>query len=298
METQAKEAISPPALLEKAITSGATVDVLERLLALQERWEALQARKAFEFALADLRKDLPTIVKDRQVDFTTASKGHTHYKYEDLSTITEVLSPIMASRGLSFRWRTQSTGDVVIVACVISHEYGHSEETSLAAKHDHSGNKNDIQAIGSAVTYLQRYTLKAALGVAAAADDDGQAAGPRRTEPQQASPTGPNVLSNPIVGFVQDIKEQRGANKAGNPWTRYSVQVAGTIFSTFDTKLSDVADRARNNHQEIRIAWAEIALKDGRKAYNIETLEIAPKEPDGVLDPEDQQWLNEPGAEG
>lgn len=41
------------------------------------------------------------------------------------------------------------------------------------AGRDESGNKNSIQSIGSTVTYLQRYTLKAGLGLAAASDDDG-----------------------------------------------------------------------------------------------------------------------------
>ncbi len=85
--------------------------------------------------------------------------------------------PKMAALGLSFRWRTDSDDGVVKVSCIISHRDGHSEETTLSAKPDGSGSKNAIQAIGSAVTYLQRYTLKAALGIAASKDDDGAAAG-------------------------------------------------------------------------------------------------------------------------
>ena len=50
------------------------------------------------------------------------------------------------------------------------------EETSLEADNDESGNKNAIQAVGSAATYLQRYTLKLALGLAASNDDDAQGA--------------------------------------------------------------------------------------------------------------------------
>jgi hypothetical protein len=55
---------------------------------------------------------------------------------------------------------------------------GHSERTTLSATADTSGSKNSIQAIGSTVTYLQRYTLLAAVGLAAGGDDDGQAASP------------------------------------------------------------------------------------------------------------------------
>lgn len=65
----------------------------------------------------------------------------------------------------------------VSVTCIISHRDGHSEENTLSASVDTSGNKNHLQAIGSAVTYLQRYSLKAALGLSVADDDDAQAAG-------------------------------------------------------------------------------------------------------------------------
>jgi hypothetical protein len=62
------------------------------------------------------------------------------------------------------------------VTCVLSHNLGHSEETTLSGPPDKTGNKNDIQAIGSTLTYLQRYSLMQALGLAASNDDDGNAA--------------------------------------------------------------------------------------------------------------------------
>src|SRR4030095_10506354 len=74
---------TPPALIERAIESGASVVVMERLLVLQQRWEEGQAKKAYASAIADLRPDLPEIIKNRSVDFTT-DKGRTHYRYEDL----------------------------------------------------------------------------------------------------------------------------------------------------------------------------------------------------------------------
>ena len=53
---------------------------------------------------------------------------------------------------------------------------GHSEETTLSGPADSSGSKNAIQAIGSTLTYLQRYSLVQMLGLAASNDDDGAAA--------------------------------------------------------------------------------------------------------------------------
>lgn len=184
-KSKALAAVTPAAMITQAIASGAGVEVMEKLMALHERWEAMQARKAFDDAMAKLRENMPTVVKNQKVDYENKStddngnKQRTNYKYEDLSDVTEALSPVMSGLGLSFRWRTENVQGGVMVTCILTHRDGHSEETSLVGPLDASGKKNPLQAIGSAVTYLQRYTLKAAVGVAAAKDDDAIAAGAR-----------------------------------------------------------------------------------------------------------------------
>jgi hypothetical protein len=88
------------------------------------------------------------------------------------------VNPVLARHGLFYRFRTSSpVNEPITVTCVVSHRDGYFEENTLCAGRDDSGNKNAIQAIGSTVTYLQRMTLKAALGLAASNDDDGKAAG-------------------------------------------------------------------------------------------------------------------------
>jgi hypothetical protein len=168
-----RNVMTPMEMLDRAVTSNASVETLTQLMVLQERWEANQARKAFDSAMADAKASMPSIAKTKKVDFTTA-KGRTNYQYEDLASIMNQIGPVLSRNGLSVRYRTQAEPNMPIsVTCIISHRMGHSEENTLMAGRDDSGNKNSIQAIGSTVTYLQRYTLKAALGLAASADDDG-----------------------------------------------------------------------------------------------------------------------------
>lgn len=139
-----------------------------------------KAREAFNAAMADARSEIPPILKNRNVDFTS-SKGRTNYKHEDLAGIAEVVDPILGKHGLSYRFRTTAElNEPVRVTCIVSHRLGYAEENTLPAPRDESGNKNSIQAIGSTITYLQRYTLKAALGLSSAHDDDG-----RRSEMKQ-----------------------------------------------------------------------------------------------------------------
>lgn len=135
-----------------------------------------KAREAFNAAMADARAEIPPILKNRVVDFTS-SKGRTNYKHEDLAGIASVVDPILGKHGLSYRFRTTAElNEPVRVTCIVSHRLGYAEENTLPAPRDESGNKNSIQAIGSTISYLQRYTLKAALGLSSAHDDDGRRA--------------------------------------------------------------------------------------------------------------------------
>ena len=195
-------ATTPMEMLGQAVASGQSVEVLEKLMSLQERWEANQARKSFDKAMAELRDNMPTIMKGSTVDFYHKGK-RTYYKYEDLDAVTSALSPVMSPLGLSFRWSTNQTNNGVSVTCIVSHREGHVERTTLMAPPDNSAGKSSIQAIGSTVTYLQRYTLKAAVGIAAAHDDDGRGAGQEaRNEPQRLSKANSRDLYKELQGDI------------------------------------------------------------------------------------------------
>jgi hypothetical protein len=171
-------------MLDRAIATGASIDVLEKLMGLQERWERNQAKRAFDNALADAKAKFPIIRKSRQVEYPNRTGGRTGYSYEDLADIARAIDEPLAEHGLSYRFRTASPpGERVSVTCIVSHRDGHSEENTLSDNPDTSGAKNSVQAIGSIVTYLQRYTLKAALGLAAAVDDDAQSHNSKPPEP-------------------------------------------------------------------------------------------------------------------
>lgn len=172
LQTVESAPITPMAMLDRAVSTGAGIETIEKLMNLQERWEKNQAKKAFDNAISAAKAEIPVIVKNREVDFTSA-KGRTHYRHEDLAGIARIVDPILTKHGLSYRYRTQvGEGGVVTLTCIVSHRDGHSEENGLSASRDETGNKNNLQAVGSTITYLQRYTLKAALGLAASSDDD------------------------------------------------------------------------------------------------------------------------------
>lgn len=161
-------AMTPVDMLSLAVERGASIETLEKLMGLRERYEASQARKAFDEAVADAKAGIQPVLKNRE--------GHNGKRYADFAAIAKAIDPIISQFGLSYRFRTTQT-DRINVTCILSHKDGHSEETTLSGPADTTGSKNAIQAIGSTLTYLQRYTLVQALGLAASEDDDGRKAG-------------------------------------------------------------------------------------------------------------------------
>jgi hypothetical protein len=160
------EPVTPNQLLQLAVETKADVAHLEKLMDLQFKWEANQARKVYVKALSNFRADCPIIPR--------TLKGY-NSNYAGLSETLEHIKGLLSIHGLSHSWRTQQVDQVVSVTCRLTHVEGHYEETSLSAMPDTSGNKNSIQAIGSTVSYLERYTLFALLGLASQdMDDDAQ----------------------------------------------------------------------------------------------------------------------------
>ena len=198
--------MTPMQMLEVAVSNGRDLSVIDKLMDLQERWERNQGKKAFDNAVADAKAKIPPIIKNREVDFTNKSGQRTHYRHEDMAGVARVVDPILSEFGLSYRYRTEIREGIIWVTCILSHRDGYSEETSLPAARDESGNKNSIQAMGSTVTYLQRYTLKAALGLASAHDDDAQAAEARAEDLEP--------ISEDRVKHIRAELEALGADEA------------------------------------------------------------------------------------
>lgn len=180
---------TPSALLAMAVQQGADLDRLERLMALQERWEANEARKAFVAAMTAFKAEPLEIFKRKQVEFTTRDGDTTSYKHATLADVTDVVVPAMARHGLSHRWDVEQRDGRIFVSCVVTHRAGHAELVKLDAAPDASGKKNAIQQVASAIQYLQRYSLLAIVGLATkdTNDDDGRGSGEPLDDDQAAA---------------------------------------------------------------------------------------------------------------
>lgn len=173
-----KQDSSPMVAMQVAINAGVDIDKLEKLLALQTKWEEREAKKAYVQAMADFKSKAPKIIKDSRVKYDhKEGGGKTEYDYATLGNVVEKISAALSENGLSAAWSTQQDNSQITVTCTITHRMGHSENTSLFGSPDLSGKKNAIQAMGSTISYLQRYTLLSLTGLATHdQDNDGQGA--------------------------------------------------------------------------------------------------------------------------
>jgi hypothetical protein len=166
-------------ILQAARDPAVDAPKVQALLAELERREDRTARRAFNAAMAAAKAEIGPIFKTRLVNYPHKDdRGRTKYLHEDLAEVARIVDPVIGNLGLSYRFRIKQKPGNVSVTCIISHADGHFEDAAeLDGPEDKSGQKNPLQAIGSAVTYLQRYTLKAAFGLAASErDDDGRGA--------------------------------------------------------------------------------------------------------------------------
>ena len=193
-------------IINRAVSDPAfDVAKLEALLNVKERWEREEARKAFVVALTAFKANPPDIFKNKQVAFKDV-----RYSHATLDNVSIAIGTALAEHGLSHRWSVDQAETRIKVTCILMHNAGHSESLSMQSASDQSGNKNAIQALGSAVTYLERYTLLAITGMAVQ-DDDGASsappaapiAGPKEAKPaptQAAAPTDPVEIKPAKVG--------------------------------------------------------------------------------------------------
>lgn len=114
-------------------------------------------------------------------------KSH-HGKYATLASVLETVRAGLGEHGLSIIQAPGTEGNMVTVTTRLMHSSGEWLETTVSAPA-----ATDIQKLGSAISYLRRYSLMAVLSLAADDDDDGNTAmkGPQGGQRQQSRPSTP-----------------------------------------------------------------------------------------------------------
>jgi hypothetical protein len=206
-------------LVMELLGRGATMDQMDRILAMHERLEATEALKAHNAAVASMTSEDIEVIKRKFVQFQNKSGGVTEYWHAELSDLTDAVRPHLSKYGLSMNWRpTHQERDWLEITCYLKHVRGHAESATLGGMPDSSGGKNSIQAIGSTATYLARYTAKLLLGIAEKGqDNDGRGDTPDGAPPPVDTRVHIEATADtyPAADFDRNLPVWRGYIESG-----------------------------------------------------------------------------------
>lgn len=251
------------ALMNKALTDGAAMDVVERLVALYERQRAEWAKRQFTAAMSKFKGECGAIVKSKPVFKKGASASQmrafresgdmegVQYLYSPLEDIFTEATPKLSNNGFSFMFKSSVNAEKMELkaVCIITHVDGHSEPVDPNA--DDAGFTIPIgsdymskqQMFGAAMSFAKRYAFLNATGLQPTGEDpdapevDKDKSKPkggadhRFTEPQSKSGKkkggdGPASEPGAMAAKFPDIK------RAGNDTERLTSSNTNTMLST------------------------------------------------------------------
>lgn len=217
---------TPMGMLALAVQQGADLTKIEKLMELHQRWEADEARKAFNQAFATFKAEAIEVIKNKQVT-DGPLKGKS---YAELHSVVNAVTPALSENGLGASWKlTKDEKDWLEVTCTLRHSLGHSESVSMGGPPDTGGAKSAIQARASSISYLERYTLKAICGVAEQGEDDD--GGSRRGMPD-----------NQYVDFDSAIDAETDAEQLATLWSKIAAACSEhkdrTSYEEFKKKIA------------------------------------------------------------
>jgi len=117
--------------------------------------------------------------KEGMGEMKTDKTAGGRYKYQSLPGLLNAISPGLAKYGCVCMQPVQSLGDTTYVITMIMHSSGQYVRsiTAIPAQYLMAGKivttKENLQAMGGAITYTKRHSLKSILGIDADEDTDG-----------------------------------------------------------------------------------------------------------------------------
>ncbi len=174
-------------MVEKLATNtDIDADKLEKLVDVQLKVMAENARSQFNAALSQVQANLPAVARD-------AANDQTRSKYARHETIAAAIKPVYTQHGFSTSF-SQADGPegFIRIAGTLRHIGGHDEQYFIDLPLDDKGikgsvNKTALHATGSTFTYGRRYLTCMMFDVAVGDDNDGNAPPPPSlTEEEQA----------------------------------------------------------------------------------------------------------------
>lgn len=134
----------------------------------------------------------------------TSSNPHFKSKYADLAEILNTVRPVFSVHGLAIVQMPSFESGIAHVETLLTHSSGQWISNVCSAP----VGKQDAQGVGSAITYLRRYSLAAFAGVAQEDDDGNHAVGRQpMQQPKQEQPQPKPMTAEIMEKAAQSIRE-------------------------------------------------------------------------------------------
>lgn len=168
-EIQTQQKTDIISVIDKAM-SNPDMDVvkIQQLLDMQERIMSKQAEIDFNNAMAKLQEEMPVIKQSASINHS----GRMIAKYAKYEDIDRMIRPIYVKNGFSLSYDSVYNGNVVEYRGTVHHVSGHSQNATIVLPSDSSGSKNQVQAMGSTLTYAKRYLITMLLNIITTNEDD------------------------------------------------------------------------------------------------------------------------------
>ncbi|WAE41325.1 ERF family protein [Staphylococcus pasteuri] len=193
-------------------------------------------------ALANFHKEVKQPMKDANNPFFKS-------KYVPLENVVEAIDDVASKHGLTYsQYPVTTENGLVGISTILLHESGEFIEFPPATT---KPDKNTPQGVGSALTYMRRYSLSAVFGITSDQDDDGNEASGKsnrnkQTQPQKASGQTIGTLKKEVMSFTnlikgtekevpQNVVEQRFGVKNYNLTENEAVQITNKIQNNAKT---------------------------------------------------------------
>lgn len=177
------------AILAQMGRDKADADAMAVVADLIWKQEDREAEREMARDFAALQRDLPDIVKTKEVEVATKSGSSYSYWFEPLDRIDRAVKPVCHRHRFAYSWTSEIQDGKQIVTCILAHENGHSKKAVFVAPMaSGSPTMSEVQKHASSLTYAKRQSLCEVLGITAADDTDGMDPGMQEfvTEEQAA----------------------------------------------------------------------------------------------------------------
>lgn len=172
-------------------------------------------------------------------------------KYADLSSIWNACREPLSANGLAVIQTVQQRENGDVLYTMLGHSSGQWISSSMPLRIKSDGKTNELQVMGSCLTYLRRYALAAIVGVAPDEDDDGNSAKGYQAKQDHviASPPAPKIISLQQADELRAVVSKCSPKLKENIETMLKDRKINGFNELGETLFKTLMDRALNDSQ-------------------------------------------------